>query len=468
MARRKYPQVAVEISGLAFGGKGIARLDGLAVFVPNTVPGDRALVQITRRKKNFAEAYLSELIAPSPDRVAAPCPYSGVCGGCSWQFLRYEKQLDYKRRHVAESLEHIGGIKETPVHATLPSPSVFAYRNKMEFTCADRRWLMPAELRDPDVQKGFAIGLHVPGTFHKVIDTQACLLQPDAGNRILREIRDGIRSSGQPVYGLRSHEGFWRFAVLRSSTASGRWLVNLVTAFEDAGAVSVLARRLRAAIPEIAAVVNNVSARKAAIAVGEFERHVEGDSSLRDRIGRFEFEISANSFFQTNTRSAEGLYDVVAAYAGLDGAETVLDLYSGTGTIPIMLSGRCREVIGIEMAASAVADARSNCRLNGIENCRFLLGDIQDRLPGLEVRPEVVVVDPPRIGMAGEVVREVLKLGPERIVYVSCNPATLARDLALLEPDYQTMEIQAIDMFPHTFHVESVARLERRHPRRRL
>jgi 23S rRNA (uracil1939-C5)-methyltransferase len=466
MSRRKYPQVAAEISGMAFGGRGIARLDGLAVFVQNAAPGDRGLIQITRKKKNFAEAYLAELMVPSPDRVEAPCPYSGVCGGCSWQFLRYEKQLEYKRRHVAESLEHIGGIKDTPVHATVPSPAVFEYRNKMEFTCADRRWLMPAELQDAEAGKDFALGLHVPGTFHKVIDTQACLLQPGIGNRILSEIRAFIRSSGRPVYGLRSHEGFWRFVVLRSSTANGRWLVNLVTAFEDGATVRPLAERLRGAFPEVAAVVNNVTARQASIAVGEFERLIAGEACLRDRIGGFDFEISANSFFQTNTRSAERLYETVAAYAGLDGSETVLDLYSGTGTIPITLSGRCREVIGVEIVASAVADARSNCRLNGIANCRFILGDIQDCLPVLDVRPEVVVIDPPRVGMAREVVAEVLRLAPERMVYVSCNPATLARDLALLQPDYHVHEVQPIDMFPHTFHVESVARLSRRNVRR--
>jgi len=466
MSRKKYPRIEAEITGLAFGGRGIARLDGLAVFVQNTVPGDRGVIQITRRKKNFAEAYLVELTEPSPDRVEAPCRYSGVCGGCSWQFLRYEKQLEYKGRHVAESLEHIGGIKDVPVHPTVPSPAVFAYRNKMEFTCSDRRWLMPAELKDPSAEKGFAVGLHVPGTFHKVIDTQACLLQPGSGDRILSEIRDGIQSSGRPVYGLRSHAGFWRFVVLRSSTASGRWLVNLVTAFEDLAALRPLAERLCAAFPEIIGVVNHVTARKAAIAVGEFERPIAGETALRDRIGRFDFAISATSFFQTNTRSAERLYDIVADFAGLNGGETVLDMYSGTGTIPILLSDRCREVIGIEMVASAVADARTNCRINGIANCRFLLGDISDCLPGLEERPDVVVIDPPRVGMAKEVVQEVLRRAPQRMVYVSCNPATLARDLGLLQASYQVLEIQPIDMFPHTFHVESVARLARRHARR--
>jgi 23S rRNA (uracil1939-C5)-methyltransferase len=223
-----------------------------------------------------------------------------------------------------------------------------------------------------------------------------------------------------------------------------------------------------AAFPEITSVVNNVTARKAGIAVGEFERPVAGDSWIRDAVGRFEFEISANSFFQTNTRGAVRLYETVAECAGLGGAETVLDLYSGTGTIPIFLSGRCREVVGIEISAAAVADAQKNCRLNGISNCRFVLGDIQDCLPGLDVRPQVVIIDPPRAGMAGDVVAQVMALAPERIVYVSCNPATLARDLALLKEAYAVLEIQPLDLFPHTYHMESVARLVKRPERRAL
>jgi 23S rRNA (uracil1939-C5)-methyltransferase len=466
MRRKKYPLVAADIIGLAFGGRGIAKLDGMAVFVDQTLPGDRALIQITRRKKNFAEARLAQLLEPSPDRVAAPCRYSGFCGGCTWQFLRYEKQLEYKRRHVSESLEHIGGIKDVPVHATVPSPAVFEYRNKMEFTCSDRRWLMPDELREPSLTKDFALGLHVPGTFHKVLDTQACWLQPPIGNRILAQIRDYIRSSRLPVYGLRSHEGFWRFVMLRSAAVSGRWMVNLVTAIEDPAALRPLADCLRSGFPEIASMVNNITARKAGIAVGEFERLVDGDAFIRDRIGRFEFVISANSFFQTNTHGAARLYETVAEYARLSRRESVLDLYSGTGTIPILLSAHCREAVGIEIAASAVADARNNCRLNGISNCRFIQGDIQACLTGLDLRPEVVVIDPPRVGMAKVAAQQVAALAPERIVYVSCNPATLARDLALLQPDYECLEIQPVDMFPHTFHVESVARLERRHARR--
>jgi 23S rRNA (uracil1939-C5)-methyltransferase len=467
MGRKKYPQVAAEITGLAFGGRGIARLDGMAVFVDQAVPGDRGLIQITRRKKSFAEARLAELVEPSADRVAAPCRYSGFCGGCTWQFLRYEKQLEYKRQHVAECLEHIGGITGVPVQATVPSPAVFEYRNKMEFTCADRRWLMPDELLDPRAEKSFALGLHVPGTFHKVIDTQDCLLQPQVGNRILSEIRDYIRSSGRPVYGLRSHEGFWRFVMLRSAADSERWMVNIVSALEDPAVLRPLAEHLRARFPQLASMVNNVTRRRAGIAVGEFERLVAGEASIRDRIGRFEFEISANSFFQTNTRGAARLYETVADYAQLSPSDSLLDLYSGTGTIPILLSSRCRQAVGIEISASAVADARTNCRLNGIANCRFLQGDIQDCLPGLDLRPEVVIIDPPRAGMSREAAQQVLRLAPERMVYVSCNPATLARDLALLQADYQTLEVQPFDLFPHTFHVESIARMERRPERRR-
>ena len=462
MRRRQQTIVETDITGLAFGGKGIARLDGLAVFVERAVPGDRARIRITRKKRNYAEARLEEILAPSTDRVAAPCRYSGICGGCTWQFLRYDKQLEYKRRHVAESLEHIGAITGVPVHATLASPPMFGYRNKMEFTCTDRRWLLPEEMGQPGAENDFAIGLHVPGTFHKVIDIAECLLQPAVGNRILDEIRGFIRSSGRPVYGLRSHAGFWRFAMLRNSAANGGWMVNIVTATEDRAMVTSLAERLTAAFPEVVSVVNNVTARQAGVAVGEFEHGIAGAPFIRDAIGRFEFDVSANSFFQTNTRGAALLYQTVLEYAGLEGQETVLDLYSGTGTIPIFISEHCREIVGIEIIASAVADAERNCRLNGVSNCRFIRGDIREGLSGVAVRPQVMIIDPPRVGMAKEVVQQVLAMGPERIVYVSCNPATLARDLVLLKEGYAVREVQPIDMFPHTFHVESVVSLERK------
>jgi 23S rRNA (uracil1939-C5)-methyltransferase len=452
----------VDISGVAYGGKGIVHIDGFAVFVDQAVPGDRACITITRKKKNYAEAHVVSLLQPSADRVPAPCPYSGVCGGCKWQFLDYGRQLAYKQRHVAESLAHIGLIKEATVHPTLPSDLRFGYRNKVEFTCSDSPWLLPEEMENPDAAGCFALGFHVPGVFHKVLDIQACLLQPDMGNRILGDVRRYLRLSELPMYCPRTHNGFWRFVMLRHSVAHDRWMVNLITAAENRGAVQPLADLLKDKYPQIISVVNNVTAKKAAISAGEYEILLSGSGHLTDRLCGFEFDISANSFFQTNSRGAQTLYRTVMAYAGLAGDETVFDLYCGTGTIAICLSQAARRVIGFEIVDAAVSDAEKNCLKNGISNCTFYRGDIKDRLSGAIDEPDVMVIDPPRDGMHKSVVQQVLNLLPERIVYVSCNPATLARDLGLMKDAYQVIEVQPVDMFPHTFHIESVARLQRR------
>lgn len=462
MKRAAEAPIEVEVAGLAFGGRGIARREGLAIFIDGVVPGDRALIRIVRRRRNYAEARLLEIRSASPDRVEPPCPYSGRCGGCTWQFIAYERQIAVKREHVQESLARIGGLSEVPVHPTLPAPEPFGYRNKMEFTCSDRPWLLPADFAQGGVREGFALGLHVPGTFSKVIDIAACLLQPEPGNRILAAVREAMKRSGRPPYNLKSHEGFWRFAVLRHAVDSGRWMVNLVTAVHAPEVLAPAAARLAAACPEIATVVNNATARKAGVAVGESEAVISGEGFLRERIAGYRFDISANSFFQTNTRGAERLYSVVARFARLTGRETLLDLFCGTGAIAITLAGGCREAVGVELSAAAVADARRNCRLNGVANCRFLQGDLAERLPEIGVKPEVVVVDPPRAGLPARAVRQILDLAPERIVYVSCNPTTLARDLALLAAAYEVREVQPVDLFPQTFHIESVARLERR------
>lgn len=451
----------LSIEDVAFGGRGLTRVDGLAVFVEGAVTGDRVRARVVRRKRSFAEARALEIIAPSADRVEAPCEYSGTCGGCKWQFLDYRRQLEYKQRHVQEALRHIGGLAAVEVHPTIPSERLFGYRNKMEFSCSDRRWLMPWELAQEGVDKGFALGLHVPGTFDKVLDTRACLLQPAAGNRILGFVREAMRASGYPPYGLRSHEGFWRFLMLRHSVAHDRWLVNLITAAEAPEALGPLAERLLEAFPEVAGVVNNVSTRRAGIAVGEYEIPLRGESRLLERIGPYEFEVSANSFFQTNTRGAAHLYRIVADFARLTGKERVIDLYSGTGTIAVFLSGMAQEVVGLEIAASAVEDARRNALRNGVGNCRFVEGDIRRSFESAGEGGQVLIVDPPRDGMHREVLERVHRAGAQRIVYVSCNPATLARDLTVLSETYRICEVQPLDMFPHTWHIESVARLER-------
>jgi len=462
MTVKKGQMIEVEVTDLAFGGKGLTRIDGMAVFIDQAVPGDHVQARIVKKRKQYAEARVVQLMRPSKDRVPAPCEYSGFCGGCKWQFLHYDKQLVYKRSHVQEALEHIGGLQAPLVHPTLPADPIFGYRNKMEFSCSDRRWRLPSEMSQEGQDISFALGLHVPGTFHKVIDTRACLLQSALGNQILEEVRQGMRASGRPPYGLRSHVGFWRFFMLRHSVARDQWLVNLITSGQEMDVIQPLAQRLMDAHPEIVSVVNNITGRKAAVAMGEYEVPVAGQTKLIDRIGDFEFEISANSFFQTNTRSAALLYGKAKEFARLSGTESVLDLYSGTGTIAIFLADAAREVVGMEIVASAVQDAERNCRTNHIKNCRFVLGDIRERLADLQVAPDVMIIDPPRDGMHKDVLKQVVQTAPRRIVYVSCNPATLARDISVLKDDYRVAEVQPVDMFPHTWHIESVARLEKR------
>jgi 23S rRNA (uracil1939-C5)-methyltransferase len=463
MPIKRGQQFEVTISGLAIGGKGLAKIDGLTVFVDQGAPLDRALIQITRKRKRYAEARLISLLEPSPLRVTAPCEYSGFCGGCKWQFLRYDQQLHFKRQHVSDAIKHIGGINDVMIHPAFPSDAIFGYRNKMEFSCSDRRWLLPHELGQDHIDADFALGLHVPGTFYKVLDTKACLLQPKTGNLILEEIRAYIKNSTAKVYGLRSHQGFWRFIMLRNSPSYERWMVNIITATEDRNIVQPLADRLAAKFPAIDSVINNVTSRKAGVAVGEYEICLAGSSFLRDQIGPFVFEISSNSFFQTNTRQAAKLYEIVKDYAHLTGRETVFDLYSGTGTIAIYLSTCAQQVIGMEISASAMADAQKNCSMNAIENCHFILGDIKKNLSEVKTKPDVLIIDPPRMGMHKDILKQVIEISPRTIVYVSCNPATLARDLAIMQASYQVVEVQPVDMFPHTFHIEAVTRLEKRY-----
>jgi 23S rRNA (uracil1939-C5)-methyltransferase len=452
----------LSIEKLTYGGRGLARANGLAIFVQGTVPGDEVRVRVFKKKKHHAEAGIIELITPSPFRVDAPCPYSGFCGGCTWQYLDYEKQLVFKGEHVAEALKHIGGFEEVSVHPVVPSSKIFGYRNKMEFSFSDRRWLLPEELSREDIQKDFALGLHVPGTFDKVLDTEVCLLLPGTGNEILSDVRHYAKESGIPPYGLKSHKGFWRFLMLRHAADPDDWMVNIVTSEEQRGWVQPLADILYRKYKNVMSVVNNINARKAGIAIGESELSLAGESFISDRISGFDFEISANSFFQTNTAMAAHLYEVVRNYAGLTGEETVVDLYSGTGTIPIFLSRDAKKIIGIEISEAAVSDAQNNCRKNQVHNCTFVCKDIKEGIKEITDSPDVLVIDPPRAGMHKDVTKLVLGLSCDRIVYLSCNPATFARDLGLLKETYNLVEVQPIDMFPHTYHIESVVRLERR------
>jgi len=462
MKLKKGDLLDLRVEGAAFGGKGIAKIDGLAVFIDNGIPQDYVSARIIKKKKKYLEARIEAILEPSPYRVEPECEYSGFCGGCKWQTLRYEKQLEYKRQHVVDSLEHIGLFHDVEVHETIPSEKIFGYRNKMEFSCSDRRWLLPEELGKDDVEIGFALGLHVPGTFYKVLDNKYCLLQPDLGNKILNEVQSFIKQSDAPVYGLRSHTGYWRFLMLRHSAAFDQWMVNIITAYEDRSILQPLADLLKERYPEVVSVVNNINSGKAGIAVGEYEINLAGSSSITEQIGSYNFTISSNSFFQTNTAGAFEIYKKVKEYAGLTGREIVLDLYSGTGSIAIFLSNHAKEITGLELVESAVNDAEKNCINNSVSNCRFIPGDIRYSLANIKTRPDVLIIDPPRSGIHKDVVKQIMASAPERIVYVSCNPATMARDLAVIKDSYEIEEVQPVDMFPHTYHIESVAKICRK------
>jgi 23S rRNA (uracil1939-C5)-methyltransferase len=459
MGFQKGTFIELTIDRIAYGGSGVARHDGLVIFVRGAIPGDRIMAQVSRRKKAYAEARMIELLDPSPDRIVAPCPYSGQCGGCQWQHVRYERQLEYKKEHVRDALARIGAVSGVPVHDPAPSEKIFAYRNKMEFSFADRRWFLPGEKGD---DKAIVLGLHVPGTFYKVIDVEACLLQEERGNEILRHVKTHAKESGLPAYGLKTHEGFWRFLTLRHSSGFQEWMVNIITFDERTVILEPLAHALINTYGDVKTVVNNITTRRAAVAVGEKEIVLSGRGTIEDRLGPHVFQISANSFFQTNSSAALKLYQQVSEYAELKGSEIVLDLYSGTGTIPVFLAKSSKQVIAMEISTTAVQDGERNCGANGIENCRFVLGDIGKSLASLNTRPDVLIIDPPRAGMHHDVLARVMELSAERIVYVSCNPVTLARDLGEMSQDYEVIEVQPVDMFPHTFHIEAVAKLRRR------
>jgi len=459
MSTKKGQLLELTIEKMAFGGPGIAFLDGLVVFVAKSAPGDRVKARVYKKKRDYAEARIVEIIQPSPARITPPCLYYPFCGGCQWQHLAYEHQLKYKASLVAEALEKIAGINEPEIKPIIPSEELTGYRNKMEFSFSSRRWALPEELPLSKEQRSFALGLHLPGTFNKVIDVSNCLLQPQQANMILNMVKELARNSGLPPYDIKSHEGFWRYLTIRHSVAFDQWMVNVVTSQPNGPVMKALAGKLVEKIPNMKSIVNNVSRRKAGVAIGEYEALIWGEPTIKEKIGSYIFQISANSFFQTNTRGAQRLYQVVDRYTGMSGIETVLDLYCGTGTIALYLAPRAKKVIGIEINRAAVNDAKRNQDLNGIENVSFIQGDIRDQLPLLKQRPDIVIIDPPRAGIHKDVARQILETSAPKIIYVSCNPVTMARDLSLLAEAYELKEVQPVDMFPHTYHVEAVGLL---------
>src|SRR5262245_12300046 len=449
---RRGDLLTVDVSDLAFGGEGVARAGGYVVFVPGCVPGDRADVRLTQVRPRFGRGPVERLHHDSRLRTDPPGPYFGRGGGCRLQHVRYDAQLEFKQRQVVECLTRLGRLGDVPVSPILGAPEVYGYRNKMEFTFAE------ADGRP-------IVGLHEAERYDAILDVERCLLQSDGMNAVLAEVRTFVRERRWSVYRQETEEGWLRFLMLREGRRTGEGIVNLVTASPDVATARALADRLQARCPHVTSVVLNVNPKKAAVAVGVEEHPIAGNETIRERLGGLTFAISANSFFQTNTRQAERLFGIVAAYAALTGQETVLDLYAGTGAISLLLARQARAVYGIDLVPAAIEDAARNARENGISNCTFLPGEVRHVLPELlarGVRADVVVADPPRAGFHPKALRSVAQLGARRIVYVSCNPATLARDLTTLcEAGYRLAAVQPVDMFPHTPHIEVVVRLER-------
>jgi 23S rRNA (uracil1939-C5)-methyltransferase len=454
MARPKRGEIlSLTIDDLAFGGEGVGRADGYVVFVPGGLPGDRLRVRLVQVRSRFGRGVIDAVEQPSPQRVEAPCPYFGRCGGCRLQHMAYRAQLAYKAKQVVDALERLGGLKGIEVRPIMGAMETFGYRNKMEFTVA-------RGAGGPVV-----VGLHEADRYDSVLDIERCLLQSDRMNALLGEARAFFSERGLTVYEQESGEGLLRFLMLREGTHTGELMANVVTSAPAVSELAPLAQRLQARDPGTTSVVMNVNPKKASVAVGVEEHLLGGRDHIREEVGGLAFQVSANSFFQTNTRQAERLFELVIDSAGLTGTETVYDLYSGTGAISLLLARRARWVYGIEVAQAAVDDAGVNAAVNRITNCTFVCGEVRFALPSLiakGVTAEVVVADPPRAGFHPKALYALITLGARRIVYVSCNPTTLARDLGeLVRGGYRLEWVQPVDMFPHTPHIEAVARLER-------
>ncbi|MBC8182532.1 23S rRNA (uracil(1939)-C(5))-methyltransferase RlmD [candidate division KSB1 bacterium] len=463
--------VEATIESLAFGGSGVAHIDGFTILIKGVLPLQKVEAQITRNKKNYAEARLTKILFHSPFEVTPRCEYFGTCGGCRLQNMIYEEQLNQKQRQVKETLIHIGGFSDIEMEEILPSPETFFYRNKMEYSFSDQRWLTNKEIQSSQIIKNnYALGLHIPGRYDKVLDINQCFLLSERSNEILNFVRSFTRDSGMRLYASKGHTGFYRFLVFREAKTTGQFMVNLVTAENHEGEKLTveLAGSLKETFPFITTFVHNVNRKKAQIAFGETERIIFGPGYIEEKFGDKIYRISTNSFFQTNSLGAEKMFQLIKEWGAFDKRQVVYDLYGGTGSIGIFISDAVKKIVGIELVPQAIEDAKTNCLINDINNCEFIQGDLLKVLrdAGGFVKqyetPDVVIIDPPRSGMHPKLPEKIIQLNPTKIIYVSCNPATLARDLKVLcESAFRIKRVQPIDMFPHTAHCETVVLLER-------
>ncbi len=472
--------IELEIEKYAFEGRGIAKVDKgsivpesidesknkYVVFVDGAYPGDVVKASLTKIKKSYAEASVTEIINPSELRINPKCKFFGTCGGCKQQDLDYLTQTKFKQQQVEEIFNKMGGFKDFVVEQILPSEKVFYYRNKMEFSFTEKRWLTNEEIKSREtIEKDFALGLHIPRVFDKVLDIDECFLQSELSNKILNFTRNFFKERNISIYSTKKHEGFLRNLVIKQSHHSDDLMVNLVTFYENDELLNEYKKNILEKIPQVKTIINNINFKKAATALGDFEKVFHGDGYIYDTIGNYKFRISSNSFFQTNTLQAEKLYQTALDFAEMKGDEIVYDLYSGAGTISIFVSDHCKVVYAFETVESAVNDAEENAKLNNINNVRFITADLyKSFLPFVEEKklpkPGLIILDPPRSGMHKNTVEDVINLNPKKLVYVSCNPTTQVRDIKLFsDAGYKLIKIKPVDMFPHTFHIENVALL---------
>lgn len=456
----------VEITDVAAEGNALARVDGLVVFVPFAAPGDVADIKLLKKRKSYADGRIERLITPGEIRVSPRCDHFTVCGGCRWQHLPYPFQLKCKQRQVEDALQRIAKIEIPTVNPIIGSSDIWEYRNKMEYTFSNKKWLTREQLESgEEFADRDGAGFHIPGAFDKVLDIERCHLQDNLGNRLRNFIRDFGREHRYTFYDLRQQQGLLRNLMVRI-TSTGEVMALMQFGENDAEKISELLEAVAGEFHEITSLLYVINTKVNDTIGDQSVVTFRGRDFIEEEMEGLRFRIGPKSFYQTNSRQAYELYKVAREFAALTGDELVYDLYTGTGTIANFVARNARKVIGIEYVADAIADARINSAENGIENTEFFAGDMKDVLTNEFIaehgRPEVMIVDPPRAGMHEDVVDVILNAEPQRIVYVSCNPATQARDLAMLDVKYRVEEVQPVDMFPHTAHVENVVKLVRR------
>lgn len=466
MARKKklpfYENVTIE--DIASGGKSLARVENVVVFVEGVVPGDVVDLQVIRKRKNYREARVTNYIIYSKQRSKPFCSHFGICGGCKWQHLPYEQQLKYKEKEVRDAIHRIGKAEVEKFHSILGCSKTEWYRNKLEFTFSNHRWLTTTETASNDAYTDRnALGFHVPGRYDRIVDVEKCYLQETPSNQVREAVKSFAKSRGLSFYDHNSNEGFLRNLIIRTSS-TGETMVILSVQFDEPVLYEML-DYIHAHFPDLTSLMYVVNPKKNETLYDQDIKLYHGRDHIIEKLGSLRFKIGPKSFFQTNSFQAENLYNITREYAGLTGNEIVYDLYTGTGTIANFVADGAKKVIGIESVPEAIEDAKVNSELNHITNTSFYAGDMKEIFTSEFIAkhgaPDVIITDPPRAGMHQQVVEEILRIAPQRIVYVSCNPATQARDLEILSTKYAARKSQPVDMFPHTHHIENILLLER-------